>query len=156
MPLKDKLVLAAFASAFVLLVGCQHPRLVAGPPGHSPNRAFEIHIYADSNKGCLVDVNVATLWVKDTQSVNWFSDDVNYYIEFPTGPGHNGSPFDNSSHTNWYEVSNGSPTPSGKLKNTAGGSGPAAIYYDYVIYKGTAQNHPDQCKDVSDPGFYVK
>jgi hypothetical protein len=124
-----------------------------GPgPGHhygqQDKRVFEVYIYADPNNSgqCLEDWPVGTLWQGKHQTVTWFSDDGGQYtVDFNKGS-HTGTktPFQSDTFT----VSSNGAQSSGDLQ--AGATG----YYDYAIHAGDA-NGPI-CKDVKDPGWYVK
>jgi len=176
MNFSKKLILAGLAVSLLALPACEKHGRSPGPPagggghgitgGHTPgcgqpggpgpgnhygqqNRVFDVYIYTDPDDStkCDADQDVATLWTKTkkngqtvSQSVCWISDDSKEYTVLFNGK--NGSPFEQST----FDVT--SETPSGPLLK-------GSNYYDFSIYMGK-DTSTKPCKDLSDPGYYVK
>lgn len=160
--MKNKFLVVALASLFVLLSGCLRTSsdLTPPPPGHNygkqSGREFRVYVYQDPpNSGqCLVDTNVATLWATPApgQTVEWLSDDGgDYFVDFcvPTRPSAPCTPSTPFVSSGFWVPSNGDVS-SGGIQG-----GAAAAYYPYQIHLGRTKDSP-LCKTADDPGFYIK
>jgi hypothetical protein len=154
MSLKQKSVLTGLAIALSSISACRQANLVGTPGpgqhhGQEDKRVFRVYIYADPSKPgkCLADWPVGTLWQGKHQTVLWVSDDGGEYtVDFTQG--HHSppplSPFPDAT----FNVSSNGVKPSGGLQPGASG------YYDFAIRSGGINGA--NCKETSDPGYYVR
>ena len=145
-----KLVLAGLALTLLFIPGCRRAGVVPPGPNHGrqPQRVFDVYIYTDPDHPdkCYADLDVATLWWNQNQTVTWYSDDnKDYTVDFRQGQ--YGSPFTRVT----FPVPANAPAPSGPLKANSGG------YYNFAILAGIG-NNAHLCKKPTepDPGYIVK